>query len=108
MKKSARGSIDSVAAALSDTAEDVWERSFEIAKPDKHRSRKGRAAKGATVLALLGGAGFILSKRREQAASVAKSAANKATPLAKSAAGKAAPLAKSAAGKAKSLRRSGR
>ena len=97
MKKSARGSIDSVAAALSDTAEDVWERTFDIARPEKRRSRKGRAAKGATILALLGGAGFILSKRREQAASVAKSAASKAT-----------PLAKSAAGKAKSLRRSGR
>jgi hypothetical protein len=98
--KSSRSSIETVADALSDAKDEVWERTFDIAKPQ--RAKRGRrAGKGVALLALLGGAGFVVAKNRETAASAAKSAAGKGSSVAKSAAGKGSSVAKTATEKGK-------
>jgi hypothetical protein len=103
MAKSARSSIESIADALSDTKDEVWDRAFEIAMPAKAKKAKraGRAKKGGGLLAglgLLGGLGFVLVKKREEATSAAKTVAGKSSAVAKSAAEKGTSAAKSATG----------
>ena len=103
--KSRNKSIEAIADALSDTKDEVWERTFDIVKPQRAK-RKGKAKKGVAALAVLGGLGYVLTKRREQATAVAKTAADKGSTLAKSVAEKGSAVAKEAAGKAKDLKNS--
>ncbi len=104
-------SIESIADALSDAKDEVWDRAFEIAAPAKAKraKRSGRARKGAGavgVLGLLGGVGFVLLKKREEATAAAKTVADKSATVAKSAAEKGSAVAKTAADRGSTVARS--
>jgi hypothetical protein len=103
VSKSPRNSIEAVADALGSAKDDVWDRAFEIAKPEKaaKAKRKGRATKAVAALGVIGGVAVLLVKKRDEATAVAKTAADKGSAVAKTAAEKSSVAAKGATDKGK-------